>query len=173
MNNFDLIIIGGGAGAFAAAIRASELKAKTVMINAGLPLGGTCVNVGCVPSKRLLRAGEILHLAQNHEIPGIELAVKKLDFRALIDDELDLVSRMRQEKYAKVMAGLEDVILVEGYAKFISDTEVRVNEETLSAGKIIIATGSKAMVPPIEGIEETGYVTHIEALKTKTPSPKT
>jgi len=167
MNNFDLIIIGGGAGAFAAAIRASELKAKTVMINAGLPLGGTCVNVGCVPSKRLLRAGEILHLAQNHEIPGIELAVKKLDFRALIDDELDLVSRMRQEKYAKVMAGLEDVILVEGYAKFISDTEVRVNEETLSAGKIIIATGSKAMVPPIEGIEETGYVTHIEALKLK------
>jgi len=167
MKNFDLIIIGGGAGAFAAAIRANELKAKTVMINAGLPLGGTCVNVGCVPSKRLLRAGEILHLAHNHEIPGIELAVEKFDFRTLIEDELDLVSRMRQEKYAKVMAGLEDVILVEGYAKFISDTEVRVNKETLSAGKIIIATGSKAMVPPIEGIEETGYVTHIEALKLK------
>lgn len=162
---FDLIIIGGGAGAFAAAIRANELKAKTVMINAGLPLGGTCVNVGCVPSKRLLRAGELLHLAQNHEIPGIELAVKKFDFRTLIEDELDLVSRMRQEKYTKVLAGLEEVTLLEGYAKFISDTEVQVNGETLSAGKIIIATGSKATVPPIEGIEETGYVTHIEALK--------
>lgn len=167
MNNFDLIIIGGGAGAFAAAIRANELKAKTVMINAGLPLGGTCVNVGCVPSKRLLRAGEVLHLAQNHEIPGIELAVAKFDFRTLIEDELDLVSRMRQEKYEKVLAGLENVILLEGYAKFISDTEVWVNGETLSAGKIIIATGSKAIVPPIEGIEETGYVTHIEALKLK------
>jgi len=162
---FDLIIIGGGAGAFAAAIRANELQAKTVMINAGLPLGGTCVNVGCVPSKRLLRAGELLHLVQNHEIPGIELAVKKFDFRTLIEDELDLVSRMRQEKYAKVLAGLEEVTLLEGYAKFISDTEVQVNGETLSAGKIIIATGSKAVVPPIEGIEETGYITHIEALK--------
>ena len=165
MQAFDLIIMGGGAGAFAAAIRASELKAKTAMINSGLPLGGTCVNVGCVPSKRLLRAGEILHLAQNHEIPGIELAVKKFDFRTLIEDELNLVSRMQQKKYAKVLAGLEGVTLLEGYAKFISDTEVRVNGETLSAGKIIIATGSKATVPPIEGIEKTGYVTHIEALK--------
>jgi mercuric reductase len=167
MITFDLIILGGGAGAFAAAIRATELKAKTVMINAGLPLGGTCVNVGCVPSKRLLRAGEILHLAQNHETPGIELAVKKFDFRALIEDELNLVSRMQQEKYQKVLAGLEGVTLLEGYAKFISDTEVRVNEETLSAEKIIIATGSKALAPPIEGIEQTGYVTHIEALRQK------
>lgn len=66
---FDLIIIGGGAGAFAAAIQANELKAKTAIINAGLPLGGTCVNVGCVPSKRLLWAGEIMHLAKTIIFP--------------------------------------------------------------------------------------------------------
>jgi mercuric reductase len=165
MKTFNLIIIGGGAGAFAAAIRANELKAKTAMVNSGLPLGGTCVNVGCVPSKRLLRAGEVLHLAKNHKIPGVELEVKKFDFPTLIQDELNLVAQMRQEKYAKVLAGLENVSLLEGYAKFISDSEVRVNGETLSAEKIIIATGSKATVPPIEGIEETGFVTHIEALK--------
>ena len=58
MKTFDLIIIGGGAGAFAAAIRANELGAKTALVNSGLPLGGTCVNVGCVPSKTLLYAGE-------------------------------------------------------------------------------------------------------------------
>jgi mercuric reductase len=56
MRKFDLIIIGGGAGAFASVIRANELKAKTVMVNSGLSLGGTCVNVGCVPSKTLLFA---------------------------------------------------------------------------------------------------------------------
>ncbi len=67
MKNFDLIIMSGGAGAFAAAIKANEHKANTAMINAGLPLGGTCVNVGCVPSKRLLRAGEIMHMAQNYK----------------------------------------------------------------------------------------------------------
>jgi mercuric reductase len=165
MKTFDLIIIGGGAGAFAAAIRANELKTKTAMINSGLPLGGTCVNVGCVPSKRLLRAGEVLHLAQNHKIPGIELEVKNIDFPTLIKDELNLVFHMRQEKYEKVLGAVESVSLLEGYAKFVSQNEIRVNEETLRAEKIIIATGSKAAVPPIEGIEETGYVTHIEALK--------
>ncbi len=165
MKTFDLIVIGGGAGAFAAAIRANELKAKTAMINSGLPLGGTCVNVGCVPSKRLLRAGEVLHLAQNHKIPGIELEVKKVDFPTLIEDELNLVSQMRQEKYEKVLGALESVSLLEGYAKFTSQNEVRINDEALRAEKIIIATGSKAVVPPIEGIAETGYVTHIEALK--------
>jgi mercuric reductase len=167
MKTFDLIIIGGGAGAFAAAIRANELKAKTAMVNSGLPLGGTCVNVGCVPSKRLLRAGEVLHLAQNHKISGVELEVKKFDFQTLIQDELNLVSQMRKDKYEKVLSALESVSLLEGYAKFISQNEIRVNEETLRAKKIIIATGSKAVVPPIEGIEQTGYITHIEALKLK------
>ena len=60
------------------------------MINAGLPLGGTCVNVGCVPSKTLLYAAEILHLARSHGIPGIELEVKKVDFRKVVQDELAL-----------------------------------------------------------------------------------
>ena len=76
MKKFDLIIIGGGAGAFAAAIRANELQAKTAIINAGLPLGGPCVNVGCVPSKMLLYAGEILHHAKHNHIPGIKIEVK-------------------------------------------------------------------------------------------------
>jgi mercuric reductase len=165
MKNFDLIIIGGGAGAFSAAIRANELRSNTVMINAGLPLGGTCVNVGCVPTKRLLRAGEIMHLAQNHRIPGVDLYVKKFDFSALIKDELDLVFRMRKEKYEKVLKGLESVSLIEGYANFVSENEVEINKEILRAEKIIIATGSKANIPPIKGIRETGYLTHIEALK--------
>ncbi len=65
----------------------------------------------------------------------------------------------------KVLGSLKSISLLEGRAKFISQNEIRVNEETLRAEKIIIATGSKAAVPPIEGIEETGYVTHIEALK--------
>ncbi len=165
MKTFDLLIIGGGAGAFAAAIHAHEMKAKTAMINAGLPLGGTCVNVGCVPSKRMLRAGEILHLAQNHNFPGLKLEVKQFDFQTLIQDQLNLVSRMRQKKYEKVLGGLASVTFIEGKARFISENEIQVNDEQLHADRIIVATGSKAKPPPIEGIEETGYVTHIEALQ--------
>ncbi len=114
---FDLIIIGGGAGAFAAAIRANELKAKTAMINAGLPLGGTCVNVGCVPSKTLLYAGEILYYTKHHSVSGVELEIKKFDFQKVIQDELLLVGKLRQEKYEKVLKNLEHVTAIEGKAK--------------------------------------------------------
>lgn len=165
MKTFDLIIIGGGAGAFGAAIRANELHAQTALINAGLPLGGTCVNVGCVPSKALLYAGEVLHLARHHGIPGIELEVRQFDFQRVVQDELALVETLRDEKYSKVLKGLEYVTHIEGRAKFVSSQEVAVNGETIHGDKFIIATGSTAAVPPIEGIRETGFVTHIEALK--------
>ncbi|MBI5023031.1 MAG: mercury(II) reductase [Candidatus Magasanikbacteria bacterium] len=165
MNRYNLIIIGGGAGAFAAAIRANELKAKTAIVNAGLPIGGTCVNVGCVPSKILLYAGEVLHHAKHHGIPGVELEVKNFDFQKVVQDELSLVEKLRQEKYEKVLKNLEYVTLVEGKAKFVSQNEVEVNGEKLIAEKFIIATGSTANVPSIEGIHEVGFVTHIGAFR--------
>lgn len=165
IKTFDLIIIGGGAGAFAAAIQANELKAKTAIINAGLPLGGTCVNVGCVPSKKLLWAGEIMHLAKNHHIPGITLEIKQFDFQQVVQDELNLVARLRKEKYEIVLNGLESVASIEGKAKFVSTKEIEVNGERLTAQKIIVATGSTATVLPIEGIKEVGYLSHIEALQ--------
>lgn len=165
MQKFDLIIIGGGAGAFAAAIRANELKAKTAIVNAGLPLGGTCVNVGCVPSKTLLYAGEVLHYAKHHGISGVELEVKNFDFQKVVQDELSLIEKLRQEKYEKVLKNLEHVTAIEGKAKFVSQNEVEVNGEKLSAEKFIIAAGSTANVPPIEGIREVGFITHIEALR--------
>ncbi len=165
MNKYDLIIIGGGAGAFAAAIRANELKIKTLLVNAGLPLGGTCVNVGCVPSKTLLWAGEMMHQAKNHGIPGVELEVKNFDFKKVVQDELSLVERLRIEKYEKVLNSLEHVTFREGNAEFVSPNEIEVNGERLSAKKFIIAVGSTANIPPIEHIREVGYITHIEALK--------
>lgn len=164
-SSFDLVIIGGGAGAFGAAIRADELKANTAMINAGLPLGGTCVNVGCVPSKTLLYAGEIMHIARNHGIPGIELEVTKFDFQRVVQDELALVQTLRDEKYSKVLKDHKKITLIEGRAKFISSHEVEVNGDTIRGEKFIIATGSTASVPPIAGIRDAGFVTHIEALK--------
>lgn len=167
---FDLIIIGGGAGAFAAAIRANELGAKTLMVNKGLPIGGTCVNVGCVPSKTLLYAGEVLHHAKHHGVPGIELEVKDFDFQKVVTDELSLVEQMRQEKYEKVLNNLEHVTLIEGKARFVSEKEIGVNGKRIAAEKFIIATGSTANISTIEGLKEAGYLTHIEALRLKKQS---
>lgn len=184
-NQYDLIIIGGGAGAFAAAIKANELSAKTLMVNKGLPLGGTCVNVGCVPSKTLLWAGEVMHLAKNHSIPGIDIEVKNFDFAQVVQNELNLVNKLRAEKYEKVLTGLEHVTHIEGKVVFVSPNEIEVDpsassgqagpvfakatagKQTYQAKKFIIAAGSTATVPPIENIREVGYITHIEALKLK------
>lgn len=167
MNEYDLIIIGGGAGAFAAAIKANELGAKTAMVNTDLPLGGTCVNVGCVPSKTLLWAGEVMHLAKNHNIPGIDIEVKNFDFAQVVQHEIDLVKKLRAEKYEKVLSRLENVTLIEGKAAFVSPNEIEINGEKYSAPKFIIAAGSTATVPTIDNIQEVGYITHIEALKLK------
>lgn len=165
MKKYDLIIIGGGAGAFAAAIRANELRAKTALVNKGLPLGGTCVNVGCVPSKTLIHAGEVLHLAKNHGIPGIELEIKSFDFQKVVQDEIALVERLKNDKYEQTLKSLKNVDFIDGKARFASPTEIEVNGKKLTANKFIIAVGSTANVPPIEGIQEVGYLTHIEALK--------
>ncbi len=167
MKEYDLIIIGGGAGAFASAIKANELKAKTLLINRGLPLGGTCVNVGCVPSKTLLWAGEVMHQAKNHGIPGVEIEVKNFDFAQVVQHELDLVAKLRAEKYEKVLNGLENVTYIEGRVSFVSPNEIEVNGQKYQAKKFIIAAGSTATVPPIEGIKDVGYLTHIEALQIK------
>ncbi|MBI3429968.1 MAG: mercury(II) reductase [Actinobacteria bacterium] len=168
MKAYDLIIIGGGAGAFAAAIKADELGAKTALINDGLPLGGTCVNVGCVPSKTLLHAAELLHTAQDHNVPGLEFAVNKADFAAVVSDEMTLVEQLREKKYEEVLHGLGNVTFIKGRATFISERKVRVGDQELEAEKFIIATGSTAIVPPVERLVEAGYITHIEAMTLKT-----
>lgn len=168
MTKYDLAIIGGGAGAFAAAIKANELGAKTVLINDGLPLGGTCVNVGCVPSKTLLHAAELVHAAKHHNIPGLELEVKTADYGAIVADELALVERLRTEKYEQVLAGLENVTSIQGKAAFLSPDTVEVGDQEVQAFKFIVATGSTATVPDIDGLTAAGYITHVEAMSLKT-----
>lgn len=167
MEHYDLIVIGGGAGAFAAAIKADELGAKTALVNDGLPLGGTCVNVGCVPSKTLLHAAELVYAAKYHGIPGLEFEVKTADYARIVADEQALVERMRAEKYEKVLSGLKNVTLIQGKARFESANQINVGEQHITADKFVIATGSTAIVPGIEGLKEAGFITHVEAMQLK------
>lgn len=165
MDKFDLIIIGGGSGGIAAAIRANQLQAKTALINGGLPIGGTCVNVGCVPSKTLLWAAEVLYHAKQSSIPGIDTNVSHFDFEKVIHHERNLVKKLRAKKYEEILSGLEHVAFIEGRAKFVSPHEIEINNKKISAHKFILATGSTANVPPIKGISDVGFMIHIEALK--------
>ena len=165
--SFDLIVLGGGAGAFAAAITANEKGAKTALVNAGLPLGGTCVNVGCVPSKILLKIGEIAYYG-NHGFDAISGKLE-VNFDKAIKHELGLVDKMRHDKYTQVLSNLENVTHLEGRAKFVSKNEVVVGDKKLYGKKFVIATGSTALPLPLEGIEKVDYITHIDALKLNKP----
>lgn len=167
MESFDLVIIGGGAGGFAAAARASELGAKALLINSGLPLGGTCVNVGCVPSKLLLEIGSEYYYPQHIRFKAAE-PVKcghpgLLDFQAAISEKDSIVSALRESNYVRVAQGL-GIPVIEGRAKFVSPREVEVNGQRLAADKFIIATGSRPRVLPFKGINEVRYITNREAL---------
>ena len=166
-NQFELIIVGGGAGAFAAAIKANEYQAKTLMINAGLPLGGTCVNVGCVPSKNLLKVGELAYRAQHHGFTSVNIPKVQIDFPRAIDEELQTVAELRQHKYSDVLGYLEHVTFLKARARFLSPHEVEANGQRFHGDRFVIAVGSTAQPPPIPGIQEVGFLTHIEALQNK------
>lgn len=165
MKQYDLIILGGGAAGFAAAMKANELKTKTLMVNNNLVgLGGTCLNVGCLPTKHLLHIGEIIHMIKENNFNGLNPSVS-FDFRTLIEEKNKLIDKYRHEKYEKVLSILSHVEFIEGNAKFVSDSQIQVNNDTYEANKFIIATGSSSQILPIKGIDQVDYLTNIEALQ--------
>ncbi len=155
--DYDLIIIGGGSAAFAAAIKASELEKKVLMINDGLPIGGTCVNVGCVPSKTLIRTAEALHTANHPNFSGIKPGENKIDFKEVINQKRKLVEDLRQKKYVDVISDDENITVLKSRAKLVDKNTVEVNSVKKSASVILIATGSTTYIPDIPGLKETGY----------------
>ena len=162
-DRYSLVIIGGGSTAFAAAIKTSELGGKALIINKGLPTGGTCVNVGCVPSKTLIRAAEAHHRASHPGFKGIETQSCIADFKKIIDQKRSLVADLRQQKYIDVIKDDPNITLLEGRGKLIDKHTVEVDGETYPADNILIATGATTFVPDVPGLEEAGYLTNESA----------
>lgn len=168
--NIHLTIVGGGSAAFSAAIKANELGAQVTIINDGLPIGGTCVNVGCVPSKTLIRAAEAHHRALNHHFNGVSSKSTITDFKAVISQKRQLVDELRQAKYIDVISGLSDIRVIEGRGEFLTPNTLVVNKERIIADRIIIATGASPFIPPVPGLKECGYLTNETAFElTKLP----
>lgn len=161
MMKYDLIVLGSGSAAFGAAIKAVGLGAKVAMIERGT-IGGTCVNVGCVPSKYLLRVGEINYY-RNHGHAGLDIS-SSLDFASIINEKREIVESLRKGRYTDVINAL-GITLFKGKATFISENEVKVDGNTLQAEKFIIATGSSPHILSIEGINEVDYLTNVEAME--------
>ena len=173
MDFYDLIIIGGGAAGFAAAMKANDLKIKTLMVNNdAIGLGGTCVNVGCVPTKYLLNIGDSIYESREQRFEGIKSSIS-VNFQKVIEGKNNLIKQLQLDKYENVLKKLPNVDLVEANAKFVSNSEIQVdNQTTFQAKNFIVATGSSSFIPPIKGINQVDYITNIEALQLK-KLPKT
>lgn len=164
---FDLVVIGSGGAAFGAALRASELGAKVAVIERGT-LGGTCVNIGCVPSKTLIRAAEGVHRANHPRFAGTASEARVIDFGALMREKQSLVEELRQAKYASVLSATKGVSFVEGHARFDRPGVVSVGGVELSARRFVIATGMRPHVADIPGLAEAGFLTSTDALALET-----
>lgn len=160
---YDLAIIGAGSAAFAAAIHARRKHRRVLMIERD-EIGGTCVNVGCIPSKALLAAAEARHIAAVHRFPGIDSAAGPVRMPPLIAGKDDIVRDLRQDKYVD-LAREYDWEILRGAARFVEGPTIEVDGRRVEASHYLIATGSKPWAPLIDGLDQVGYLTSTTAME--------
>jgi mercuric reductase len=172
-----IAVIGTGGAAMAATITAAEHGAKVTVIERGT-IGGTCVNIGCVPSKIMIRAAHIARLRKESPFDaGVSAAMPKVDRKALFAQQQARVEELRAAKYEATVEGNPNITLLRGDASF-QDAKTLVvklrdgGEQRLAFDRALIATGARPAVPPISGLKGTPYWTSTEALESDTLPPR-
>lgn len=160
---YDLVIIGSGSAAFSAAIAARRENLSVVMVEKST-IGGTCVNVGCIPSKALLAAAKRHHLALEQIFPGVVSSAQSPEMVSLIRGKQEIVDGLQLEKYIS-LADFYGIEIKKGKATFIDGPKVQVGNEVLKAKHYLIATGARPWAPPIDGLESIDYLTSTTALE--------
>lgn len=163
-DHVHLMVIGGGSAGFAAAIKGAELGYRVALVEAGT-IGGTCVNIGCVPSKALIRATEHYHAAGQSPFQGVETTAGALEWAQVVAHKDELVDELRQAKYIDVLEGYPNVTYLEGRARLTGGKGVDVDGVAYAPDRIILATGASPWAPPIPGLAESGYLTSTTAME--------
>ncbi len=148
---YDVLILGGGPGGYAAAIRASQLKGKVALVE-GTGLGGTCVNRGCIPSKVWLRAAYLKHWIEHSEEFGLKTTLQGWDLGAIVQRKNGVGQDIRGGMGALLKKNGVDLVSGQGILK--NSKEVSVDGKSYEAQKIIIATGSSPAVPTVPGLAD-------------------
>jgi len=162
--HYDLAVIGAGSAGFSAAITGADQGAQVALIGYGT-IGGTCVNVGCVPSKAFIRAAEAVHHANTApRFAGVAGNARLTDWAALRTQKDALVTSLRQAKYIDLLPAYNGIAYLEGKAR-LGNGGVIIDGRHVDAGKIIVATGSHEFVPAIPGIEDVPYLTSTSAFE--------
>ena len=171
MSQFDLIVIGSGPGGYVAAIRAAQLGFKTAIIEKYPTMGGTCLNVGCIPSKAMLDSSEHFHNAvHNFENHGISVQSPTADIARMVERKNEVVDQTT--KGIQFLMDKNKVTVYQGVGSFESATQVKVTKddgssEILDTKYVIIATGSKPSSLPFINIDKERIITSTEALNLK------
>jgi dihydrolipoamide dehydrogenase len=169
-SSFDLIVIGAGPGGYVCAFRAAQLGLKVALIDKRATLGGTCLNVGCIPSKALLASSEHFLFAQKHAAEhGIKIDGVAIDVAAMLKKKDGIVSKLTGGVAA--LAKARKVTVITGEAKFTSATTLAVGDQSLTAKNIVIATGSAPVELPFMKFDGKTVISSTEAL-TLTEVPK-
>lgn len=165
MEEFDLIVIGSGAG-LDVANAVAEQGFKVAIIEKG-PLGGTCLNRGCIPSKLLIHSADVVQTIKRAHLFGINVDGYSVDFPSIVKRVTEYVdgdARVIDEG----LSSIDNPILFKEECKFIGYKALQVGKETLKAEKILIASGGRPTIPNIEGLDKSGFITSDEALRLKT-----
>jgi mercuric reductase len=166
-SNHDIVILGSGSTAFAAALRAQSIGAKVVMIEKSV-LGGTCINWGCIPSKTLIHCALFRREARLGAQVGLGMEEKGIDFGRLMARKDEVVKYLRTSKYMDVLQSVPDLKVIKGTGRFTAPGTIEVGDEILRCDKILIATGGFPRVPNLPGLDEIDYLTSRQALLLKT-----
>lgn len=168
---YDLVVIGSGPGGYVAAIRASQLGLKTVCIERHKRLGGTCLNVGCIPSKALLHSSELFNkLSTEYENHGISVSSAAFDFQKMMRRKEAIVTSFNQGIEGLFQKNKIDWIC--GYAKLLSANKIDVDGKIIEAKNIILATGSEPVALPFLPFDEKQVVSSTGALTLSTVPKK-
>ena len=154
----DLLIIGAGSGGLSVAAGASQMGADVVLLE-GHKMGGDCLNFGCVPSKALIATGKAAYGQQHSAQLGVTNAGGEVDYAAAKDHVADVIAQIAPVDSQERFEGF-GVKVIREYGRFISDDEVQAGDTIIKARRIVIATGSSPLVPPISGLDKTPYETN-------------
>src|SRR5256885_8916390 len=155
---YDFCVIGGGAGGLTFAAGAAQMGAAVVLVERG-PMGGDCLNFGCVPSKSLLAAGRLADLARRGAVLGITSTLPDVDFAAAADGVQNVIAAIAPNDSVERFEGL-GVRVLRGEARFTGPRTIRAGEIEIRPRRIVIATGSHPAVPAIPGIADVPYLTN-------------
>jgi pyruvate/2-oxoglutarate dehydrogenase complex dihydrolipoamide dehydrogenase (E3) component len=162
MESFDVVVIGGGTAGLVTASGCARLGRRVALIERAA-LGGDCLWTGCVPTKALVASAKLLHQMRHADAFGLEPVEPRVTPRAIMEAmraaRRDISRHDDPEKFRKL--GID---VIEGTATLVSASVVQVGERSLAARDVVIATGSRTAVPPVEGLEEHGYLDHASFL---------